>query len=59
MIVILETLTKALHPFMPFITEELYQRMQIRGENESICTTPYPKHEEFVCFLIIKKILFV
>ncbi|CAD5122784.1 DgyrCDS11191 [Dimorphilus gyrociliatus] len=50
--VVLETLIKALHPFMPFITEELYQRMRIRGKRESICITPYPKSEDFVCLLI-------
>ncbi len=33
---IFETLLKVLHPFMPFITEELYQQMAPRGEGASI-----------------------
>ena len=31
-----ETLLKMLHPFMPFITEELWQHIYDRKENESI-----------------------
>ena len=33
-----ETLMKILHPFMPFITEELYQHIAERTEGESIMT---------------------
>ncbi len=33
---IFETLLKVLHPFMPFITEELYQQITPRGEGASI-----------------------
>ena len=33
-----ETLMKILHPFMPFITEELYQHIAERAEGESIMT---------------------
>ncbi|VDP86385.1 unnamed protein product [Echinostoma caproni] len=37
---------RLLHPFMPFITEELYQRLPHRAESKqlapSICVTPYP-----------------
>lgn len=36
---------RLLAPFMPFITEELYQRLPRRAGNqpESVCVAPYPK----------------
>ena len=39
---------KLLHPFMPFITENLYQRLSGRelGEGSSIMVMPYPKTTE-------------
>lgn len=37
---------KILHPLMPFITEELYQRLPIKHEAESICISNFPKYEE-------------
>ena len=33
-----------LHPFMPFITEEIYQRMSFRGK-ESIMVEPFPQYD--------------
>ena len=38
-----EELLKLLHPFMPFITEELYQALQKRAEGESIMNAPITK----------------
>jgi len=35
---------KLLHPFMPFITEEIYQRMPLK-ERESIMVEPFPRYE--------------
>ncbi len=35
-----ESLLKLLHPFMPFITEELWQHIYDRKEGESIMTSP-------------------
>ena len=34
---------KLLHPFMPFITEEIYQALPIAGDAESIMIASYPK----------------
>ncbi len=38
---VLETTLRLLHPFMPFITEEIWQRLPYRGE--SIVIARYPK----------------
>jgi valyl-tRNA synthetase len=37
-----EELMKVLHPFMPFITEEIWQNMAERKTGESICVANYP-----------------
>jgi valyl-tRNA synthetase len=37
-----DLLLKLLHPFMPFITEELWQQMDARSEGESIMTQQLP-----------------
>ena len=37
---VLSTSTKLLHPFMPFITEELYQRLPGHGETIMLCDWP-------------------
>ena len=42
-----DTLLRLLHPFMPFITEELWQHLAERGENESIMVSLLPKIEEY------------
>ncbi|GAB3332927.1 valine--tRNA ligase [Larkinella ripae] len=38
-----ERLMKLAHPFMPFITEEIWQDISERKEGESICVSDYPK----------------
>jgi len=38
-----EHLLKVLHPFMPFITEELYQAFRERDESDSIMVSAWPK----------------
>jgi valyl-tRNA synthetase len=45
MVTTMETLLRLLHPFMPFITEELWQNLPHHGE--SIVVAPYPKTESF------------
>jgi valyl-tRNA synthetase len=41
----LKTLLKLLHPFMPFVTEEIWQRLPDAGE--SIMTAHFPEASEF------------
>lgn len=41
----LDILLRLLHPFMPFITEELWQRLLERKSKESIMVAPYPEPE--------------
>jgi valyl-tRNA synthetase len=38
-----DEMLKLVHPFMPFITEELWQLIEERKEGESISTSEYPK----------------
>ncbi|MBR3100713.1 MAG: valine--tRNA ligase [Muribaculaceae bacterium] len=40
-----DTLLRLLHPFMPFITEELWQHIAERSEGESIMYAPIPEAE--------------
>ncbi len=45
---VLVTTMKLLHPFMPFITEEIYQNLY--GDAESIMISPWPVYDEnLVC----------
>ena len=41
-----EQLMLLLHPFMPFVTEEIWQDLAERKEGESICVAPMPKAQE-------------
>lgn len=40
-----DNLLKIVHPFMPFITEELWQLINERKEGESISTSSYPEFD--------------
>lgn len=51
-IVFLEKLMKILHPFMPFISEEIYQSMKKREDNDFIMIAPWPESESFDSDLI-------
>jgi valyl-tRNA synthetase len=42
-----ETLLKALHPFMPFITEELWHELQERSETDCIIVASSPSPKSF------------
>lgn len=40
---VLESILKLLHPFMPFITEEIYQQLPSRKDHESIMISKFPE----------------
>ena len=43
---ILEDLLILLHPFMPFLSEELWQHLKKRESHESICVAKWPESKE-------------
>lgn len=43
----LENLMKILHPFMPFITEEIYQNIAERQEDDFLIKAPWPTAGDF------------
>jgi valyl-tRNA synthetase len=43
---VLDAILKLLHPFMPFITEEIWQKLPKREENKSIMIAEFPKTDE-------------
>src|SRR5210317_1264549 len=44
---ILDRLLVTLHPFMPFLTEELWQSLKLRDSKDSICVTSMPKAKAY------------
>jgi valyl-tRNA synthetase len=44
---VLDSILRLLHPFMPFITEEIWQQFPQRKENESIMIAEFPKPNEW------------
>jgi valyl-tRNA synthetase len=44
----------ALHPFMPFVTEEIWHRLRSRNEGDDCCVQPYPKAAAFDNTLIAR-----
>ena len=50
---ILEHALRLLHPFMPFITEELWQQLKIEGE--TIMLQPFPECDENRISLDVEK----
>jgi len=51
-IVFFEKILQLLHPFMPFITEELWQQIKYREVKEALIVSEWPKAEEFDSKLI-------
>ena len=45
----LTCIVKMMHPFMPFVTEELYSNFEIK-ENESLMLCEYPKYNKKLVF---------
>ena len=43
---VLESILKMLHPFMPHVTEEIYQMLPGKNKEESIMISSYPKYNE-------------
>jgi valyl-tRNA synthetase len=43
---VLDSILRLLHPFMPFITEEIWQQLPQRRENESIMVAEFPKPDK-------------
>ena len=46
---VLTNILKMLHPFMPFVTEEIYQKLPIK-DAESIMISSYPKYDKKLVF---------
>lgn len=53
-IIYLESCLKVLHPFMPFITEEIWQTIQLREKTEALIVTEYPETGEFDSSILAK-----
>jgi len=44
---VFEQLLQILHPFMPFVSEEIYQYIGERKEGETICTAQWPEAQKY------------
>ena len=53
---VLTGILKMLHPFMPFVTEEIYQMLPIK-DSESIMISEYPIYEEKFVFVDEQKLV--
>ncbi|MCY2688053.1 valine--tRNA ligase [Salinimicrobium sp. TH3] len=49
---ILENNLKILHPFVPFVSEEIWQSMKERSENEALIISSWPEVENFDASLV-------
>ena len=47
---VLDKALKLLHPFMPFITETIWQTLPHSGDGETIMLETYPTHDDSLCF---------
>lgn len=46
-LVFFENLLKLLHPYMPFITEEIWQQIQPRSKNQALIVSSWPNQRAF------------
>jgi valyl-tRNA synthetase len=46
LLIVFDATLKLLHPFMPFITEEIWQQLPLKKENGSLMKTSFPKPDE-------------
>ena len=53
---VLSGILKMLHPFMPFVTEEIYQKLPVK-DAESIMISDYPKYERKYVFELEEKVV--
>ncbi|MBQ6546386.1 MAG: valine--tRNA ligase [Bacilli bacterium] len=53
---VLTAILKMLHPFMPYVTEEIYQKLPIK-ESESIMISTYPKYNKNNIYLDEEQVL--
>ena len=53
---ILTGILKLLHPFMPFVTEEIYQMLPVK-ETESIMTSKYPQQNKKYIFTLEEEVV--
>jgi valyl-tRNA synthetase len=44
---VFDNLLRIIHPFMPFITEEIWQRIEERTERESVMISPMPRTKKY------------
>jgi len=45
-VAVMDTALRLTSPFLPFLSEELYQRLPIPDKSESVIIAPYPTEEE-------------
>ena len=53
---ILTGILKLLHPFMPFVTEEIYQMLPVK-DSESIMISEYPKYTKKYVFELEESVM--
>ncbi len=51
-VIFLEDLLKVLHPFMPFLTEEIWHQIKKRDTKDALIITHYPIHKKFDANLV-------
>ncbi len=52
LLLVLTNILKMLHPFMPYVTDEIYDKLPLK--DETIMLSSYPKYDEKLCFDEVK-----